>query len=138
MKTIRDIISEISEVEARAAVYYASRYIKQAALLLESGKDVFSEDRRSAPSESIQAATLAIIAAIETKEKCAAEKFSDEQWKKWIDVLLKIEHSLECTDSDAARRNALAFVRTLRLPTVMQVAQPSGRAYGSPAAGSAR
>ena len=61
MKTLYHLVSTLNASDARSAMYYLSRYLKQAAKFEKYGKDIFEDDKRSAPSDSIRNLTLAMI-----------------------------------------------------------------------------
>ena len=116
MKSIHECIATLSTGDARSALYYLSRYLKQAAHFKNYRKDVFEDTQRSAPSEVIRQTTRELITLIEDAEGKRADDFDNPTYSKWAILVRKIENGLdpELTASDLAR--ARKFLDEFDLP----------------------
>jgi hypothetical protein len=116
---IRPIIAGAPVNEARAALYYASRYVKQAGSFEQYDKDIFEEDDRSAPNDAVRALTLAVIQFIEKFEELPAAQFSFETVGRILNHIVTVDGALEAPPSNAAQMRAEAALGDM-------VAPPSG------------
>ena len=116
MKSIHERIATLNTGNARSALYYLSRYLKQAAHFKDYRKDIFEDTQRSAPSEVIRQTTFELIKLIEDAEGKLAYDFDDLTYSKWARFVRKIENGLdpELTESDLAR--ARKFLDEFDLP----------------------
>lgn len=116
MKSIRDRVSALTTSDARSALYYLSRYLKQAAHFKDYRKDVFEDTERSSPSEGVRRATIEMIKFIEDVEGISASAFDDPTYMRWSTHVREIESGLdpEMTESDLAR--AKKFLDEFGLP----------------------
>ena len=116
MNSIQEHVAALSTGDARSALYYLSRYLKQAAHFKDYRKDVFEDTQLSAPSEAIRRSTLEMIKFIEDCEGRPASDFDDPTYAKWANLVQKIESGLdpELTESDIAR--ARRFLDEFGLP----------------------
>lgn len=105
MKNLNDLLTDLSRSEARSALYYLSRFLKQAAFFKQYGKNVFEDTDRSAPSTEVRNVTLAMIDLIERVEGVAASEFNDATYKAWATETRQLERRLdpELTAADLAR-----------------------------------
>nr|WP_315495344.1 hypothetical protein [uncultured Rhodoferax sp.] len=116
MKSIQENVAALSISDARSALYYLSRHLKQASHFKDYRKDVFEDTQRSAPSQAVRQATLEMIKFIEECEGMPASNFDDPTYTKWASFVQKVENSLdpELTESDLAR--ARKFLDEFGLP----------------------
>lgn len=116
MKTINHLLSNISVSDARSALYYLSRYLKQAATYEEYGKDIFEDATRNYPSGEVRALTLSLIEFIEREQGVKAAEFDDDTYLFWSDHVSEVEESLdpEATPSEVER--ATEFVNSISVP----------------------
>lgn len=105
MNSIQEHIAALSTSDARSALYYLSRYLKQAAYFKDYRKDIFEDTQRSAPSEAVRQSTCEMMKFIEEREEMPAAQFDDSTYAKWANLVRKTENGLdpELTDSDLAR-----------------------------------
>jgi hypothetical protein len=117
MNTIDHLVSVLDKSDARSTLYYLSRYLKQAAHLDASGKDIFIDDERSAPTESVILNTLSIIEFIEMAEGVPAAEFDNEAYARWADHVADVERSLQSAISEDVMARAKEFIETTVVPT---------------------
>jgi hypothetical protein len=105
MNSIQDKVAALTTGNARSALYYLSRYLKQAAHFNAYRKDVFEDTERSAPSKVVRQATLEMIRSIEDAEGIPASAFDDQTYRRWAARVREIENALdpELTETDLAR-----------------------------------
>jgi hypothetical protein len=113
---LRPIVANLPINDARAALYYAIRYFKQAGFSDHYPKDIFDEDERSAPNETIRALTLALIKSIEDFEGQPAAEFSSQAVGRILDPLATVDAELEAPPSEGTRRNAEAALQNIVPP----------------------
>lgn len=116
MNSLQERVATLSTRDARSALYYLSRYLKQAAHFKDYRKDVFEDTHRSAPSEAIRQTTLELIKLIEDAEGKAASEFDDTTYSRWAALVRRVENDLdpELTESDFER--ARKFLDEFGLP----------------------
>jgi hypothetical protein len=116
MKTINHLLTHVRIADARSALYYLSRYLKQAAIYERHEKDIFDEADQSSPSEEVRALTLSLIAFIEREQGIKAAQFDDDTYDFWSDHVSEVEASLdpEATPSEVER--AREFVNAFAMP----------------------
>lgn len=117
MKLLNDHLMHLTTSDARSALYYLSRYLKQAAFFKSYRKDVFEDDLRSVPSEAVRSATLAMISSIEQFEGTPALKFDDATYSKWMAAVRGIENGLDPDPTEAALQRAREFVNSIEIPS---------------------
>lgn len=117
MKSIQEHVAALSTSDGRSALYYLSRYLKQAAHFKDYRKDIFEDTQRSAPSEAVRQSTFEMISFIEDTEGMPASDFDDPTYVRWANLVQRIESSLdpELTESDIAR--AKRFLDEFGLPS---------------------
>lgn len=120
MKDLYPLLSALPVDEARSALYYLCRYIKQAAIQDEYGKDIFDDDSRSAPSDVVCATTLKMIAFIEGLEGKPASEFDDGLFHFWIDHTFEVEDRLDPAISPRDADLAAAFLASMPKPKVKE------------------
>ncbi|MEI6133231.1 MAG: hypothetical protein WCQ41_10480 [Bacillota bacterium] len=118
MKTIHNLLSNLNISDARSALYYLSRYLKQAPYYEKYEKDIFDDAQRSYPNESIRSVTLALIKFIEQTEQTPIAKFDDATYIRWSDHVEEVESGLDPEASLAEIEQATAFANTMNLPSV--------------------
>ncbi|EJL51627.1 hypothetical protein PMI09_04417 [Rhizobium sp. CF122] len=116
MRHVRDMISNISQPDARSAIYYVSRYVKQAEYFEKYKKDVFEEVYESAPSEDIWSLAVAMISAIESEEGAKIAELSDQRNLELLEELLAIEDELVPEPSSREAGDAEEFIKRMETP----------------------
>jgi hypothetical protein len=120
MESLLPLISSLSTSDARSALYYLSRHLKQAALFKAYRKDIFEDEKRSSPSKVVRNATLEMLRYIESVEGKPASKFSDRTYSKWASRIADVESKLDPEASDREAEQARKFVDDMDLPPVRQ------------------
>ncbi|MGI0014267.1 MAG: hypothetical protein ACREBU_12630 [Nitrososphaera sp.] len=118
MNSIHPLVSHLCVSDGRSALYYLSRYLKQAEQFERYGKDIFVDEERSSPSDEVRKATLSIIRFIEEAEGISAAKFDELTYKKWTDHVAEVEAKLDPVASAAEVERARKFVEDMELPPV--------------------
>ncbi len=116
----RDAIEQalvgLSPIDARAALYYLSRYLKQAALFEDYAKDIFDDDERAAPTDDVRGRTLQMIEYIEAAEGATAAEFDDDTYIRWTREVQRVESTLEDEPSPEEVARATQFLDAMVLP----------------------
>lgn len=120
MENLQSLLAGKSISEARSALYYLSRYLKQAAHYERYKKDIFEDSQRSYPTESVQSLTKRLIEFIERSENASASQFDDATYVRWSDRIGEVESGLDPEPSAAEIERAESFVNTMRLPGVSE------------------
>ncbi len=120
MKDIYPIISTLSVDDARSSLYYLCRYIKQASIQKVYEKDIFDDDRRSAPSNIARATTLNLIAFIENLEGMTASEFDEDTFHYWIDHTIEIEDRLDPAMTSNEFKRAEEFLNSMPKPKLRE------------------
>ncbi|MGS0544018.1 hypothetical protein HXW87_07725 [Pseudomonas sp. Y5-11] len=118
MKDIRAIIATASISDARDALYYVSRYLKQAPSFSEYEKDIYEDGDNSQPSDEVRELTRALILFIESVAQKHAEDFDDETYMEWFDQIATIEKELEPEPSEEEIIRATDFIEKMLIPTI--------------------
>ncbi len=116
MKSIKHLLSDISVSDARSALYYLSRYLKQAAVYEEYQKDIFEDTARSSPAESIRTLTLSLIDFIEREQGMKASEFDDKTYALWSDHVTEVEEGLDPGATPEELERATTFVNAISMP----------------------
>lgn len=116
MEIISSIISGVSIGDARAVLYYLSRYLKMASHYDEYKKDIFEDDIRSYPNEEIRSLTLVAVTEIEKIENRKVADFDDSTYTKWSDLVDSLESSLDPVPTLEEVEKASAFSESIILP----------------------
>jgi hypothetical protein len=116
MDSIQPALVGLSSSDARSALYYLSRYLKQAALFAEYGKDIFDDDQRAAPGPAVKQSTLAMIALVEQSEGAPAARFDDDTYFRWADHVEAIEGAIQANPSPEEVARAAQFLESIVLP----------------------
>ena len=113
---IREIIKGYETADIRSAFYYTSRYIKQAEYFDEYSKDIFADEKRSAPNDIVRELTLELIRAIEHEEGARAASFVKEIAFRIIREITSVEDTLSVEFSDEELAHASNFVASIDVP----------------------
>lgn len=108
---IWEVLDRVSLEDARACLYYAGRYIKQADHFNKYKKDVFEEEGRSTVTDQVRDLTLRLVGEIEAREGRSADVFDDETVIRLLDEISSVEDGLvpELTEAESARARALSI-----------------------------
>lgn len=120
MLDINNLIQGFDVADARSAIYYASRYIKQAQRFNEYGKDIFEEEARSAPSEVVRRLSLDIVAAIEAHEGVKAADLGHERIFSLLNHLTSLERTLGLDFSEDELAAAARFAASISPPSTTE------------------
>ena len=107
---ITEIIESCSPEVARSSLYYAARYIKQAANFEKYEKDIFDDEAHNLPTQQVRNTTLKIVAAIEDLEGSKAAYFNDQTIIRVLDEITDAEAALvpEFSEDEKNRLERLA------------------------------
>jgi hypothetical protein len=120
MLDIRKFIEGVEVADARSAIYYVSRYVKQAASFDEYGKNIFEDEERSAPSEAVCRLALNIIKAIEAHEGVKIAGLKDDRTVELLDFLTLCERDLGSQFSDAELAVAAKITASISAPPIKE------------------
>ena len=121
MESIKNLLVALSPSDARATLYYLSRYLKQAKYYEEYKKDYFEDDYRSYPGEEIRRATLRLKDAIEVQERAPVAAFDESTYFKWAEIIDEIEIALDPETSIEDAERADAFIDSMSDPGVKEI-----------------
>src|SRR5689334_13291377 len=116
MKTINHLLSGTSISDSRSALYYLSRYLKQAKHYEEYQKDIFEDTKRGYPSESVRALTSSLIEFIEQQQGMRAAQFDRDTYLAWADHVSEVESALDPDATPAELERATKFVNAISMP----------------------
>lgn len=116
MHNLEDFLFGFEAFSKRSALYYLTRYIKQAAIFHEYQKDIFVEAHGSEPSEEVKALTINLIEAVEKNAKKSAKDFSEEELNYWMDTISDIEDRIDEEPTEQQISNALAELDRFSIP----------------------
>ena len=117
MSTLRAYLEGVDDADARSALYYLGRYVKQASYFDEYGKDIFEDEARSAPSEDVKELTRRMIAAVEEREAMLASDFTEAQFMRLIQEITALESELGPEVSDEESKRVQRFMDSFQTPT---------------------
>lgn len=120
MNIAENLISGRSVSEARSALYYVSRYLKQASHFEQYKKDVFEDSARDYPDQNTIDLTWAIISAIESEQGIPATDFNDSIYERWAVEVARWEDSLDPAPSPAELEVASDFSISMKMPKESQ------------------
>jgi hypothetical protein len=89
-----DLIIDVKTEDARSALYYVSRYVKQAKYFEKYGKDIFEDIERSAPSDNVKILAKKIINAIEGDAQKPLTNFRIDEAVAVLNQVTSFERSL--------------------------------------------
>jgi hypothetical protein len=115
MLDISKLVKGLEAADVRAAIYYASRYIKQAENFDKYSKDIFEDEKRSAPNPTVRRLALNIIEAIEADEGMKAANLNFDRVVEVLDHITSFERDL-LTSSDAELAAADEFIANIGAP----------------------
>ncbi|MDP2313781.1 MAG: hypothetical protein Q8P41_12810 [Pseudomonadota bacterium] len=119
MINIRAVVAGFPIAVARAALYYASRYFKQASYFEKYDKDIFEDDGLySDPSEDVRQLALRVIQCIESAEGRRATELDDETALRLLDDIIEVEQELDPEADEETRARALESMRSMEAPSV--------------------
>ncbi len=116
MKTIKPLLSTIEVSDARSALYYLSRYLKQATIFEKYQKDIFEDTERSYPTEFVRKLTISLIDFIEHEQGMKASEFDLDTYSLWSDHVTEIEEGLDPEPTPEELERANTFVNAISMP----------------------
>lgn len=116
MQRILIELKNLSGLDSRAAIYYFSRYLKQAAHFDEYNKDFFEDDTEAYPSIVVQNATRSLIRVAEESEGVPISKFNDITYQKWAKIMEDIEAGIDRQASPEELAKADIFINAISTP----------------------
>lgn len=116
MNYLRQIIAEYEPSKARAALYYVSRYVKQAEYFDKYKKDIFDDVEESAPTEETWKLSVRMIEAIEEEEDAKVADLPDQRASELLDGLIALEDELVPELSEIDAGNADNFIERMEKP----------------------
>ncbi|MBP1130866.1 hypothetical protein JOE25_002440 [Serratia sp. PL17] len=116
MKNFNDIIKGVNTSDARSALYYLGRYLKQAEYYIQYGKDFFEDDYQSKPTEEAKGLTLKLIDFIESYQEKKASDFTDEEYMFWVEKLNEVESKLDPEPTEEQRKLAESIINEIFQP----------------------
>ncbi|WVT78034.1 hypothetical protein QM996_31405 (plasmid) [Sinorhizobium chiapasense] len=117
MTSLTDVLAGVTDANARAALYYVGRYVKQARNFRTRNKDVFDDERRSAPSTVVKSLAQGLIAAIEEREGVRAEEFALDRMLTILREIAALERELGPDVSNEEAKRAARFFIEFDLPS---------------------
>lgn len=118
MLNIHKLIEGFEAADARSALYYVSRYIKQAESFDEYKKDIFEDERQSAPSQAVRSLAVIIIKAIEAHEGSKAADVAFDRIVELLDHISSVERNLGFEFTDAELASAEEFTSGIVPPPI--------------------
>lgn len=115
MTSLDSLLNNVAEADARAALYYVGRYVKQARNFVSYDKDIFDDERRSAPNNAVKSLARILIDAIEEREGLRAEEFEYDRMLTVIREIAAIERNLGPEISDEEVQRVGEFVTEFNL-----------------------
>jgi hypothetical protein len=112
MNIIAKLLSGKTVGEARSALYYLSRYLKQADHFEKYKKDIFEDAIRDYPDQE----TISLTWAIVSEQGISATAFNDSIYKKWATEVANWENSLDPEPSPAELEAASNFSNSMEMP----------------------
>jgi len=117
MEALNKILETYDRFEKRSALYYLTRYIKQAKIFNDYKKDIFIDGIESNPSEKVQHLTLQMIDIVEDIAKKKAIDFTDKEFLYWMDTIAELEDNIDTEPSEEQIQKALNEIRKFEVPT---------------------
>lgn len=116
METIKKILEDYNLFEKRSALYYLTRYIKQATVFKNYEKDIFVDDKNSSPSEIVKSITRNLIVVVEKTANKNAIEFDEKEFLFWMDTIADIEDKLDIEPDEIQVQNALKTLSNFETP----------------------
>jgi hypothetical protein len=116
MADLAEILNGKSREDVVGALYYASRYIKQANHLSKYEKDIFDDDEKSAPSPDVKRLTWEIVGWVEAKEGLRAGDFDSPTLVRVIVYLGQVSKQFGTELSADELRGAQAAIAGMKIP----------------------
>jgi len=117
METLKNSLNAYDRFEKRSALYYLTRYIKQAKIFNKYKKDIFIDGLESYPSEKVQNLTLEMIDIIEDVAKKKAIDFTDKEFNYWMDTIAELEDNIDIELSEELTQKALNEILNFKIPS---------------------
>jgi hypothetical protein len=121
MLDIRKVIAGVDTADARSALYYVSRYIKQAEYFKRYAKDIFEDEQRSSPNDTVRELANEIISRIQSNEGMKAEFFSYDRIVVLLEEISACESELGPNFSEAELAAAAEFAARMGDPEVKRL-----------------
>ncbi len=116
MEIIENLLKDYILSEKRSALYYLTRYIKQAKVFKNYEKDIFVDDKNSSPTEKVKALTLNLIDIIEKVADKKAVEFDEKEFFFWMDTIADIEDNLDNEPNETQVQKALKALDNFETP----------------------
>jgi hypothetical protein len=116
MITIESLLKDCSIFEQRSALYYLSRFIKQADTFEDYKKDIFVDGLESIPGEKVISKTYEMIDFIEKAAGKKASQFNDEEFYFWMDKIAEIEDNIDTEPSEEQIQKAIIELNKFDIP----------------------
>lgn len=116
METINKLLEDYELSEKRSALYYLTRYIKQAKIFKDYKKDIFVDDKNSIPTEKVKSLTLSLIDIVEQTANKKAIEFDEKEFYFWMDAIAVIEDNLDIEPNETQIQNALKTLGNFETP----------------------
>jgi len=117
METLKNSLNAYDRFEKRSALYYLTRYIKQAKIFNKYKKDIFIDGLESYHSEKVQNLTLEMIDIIEDVAKKKAIDFTDKEFNYWMDTIAELEDNIDIELSEELTQKALNEILNFKIPS---------------------
>lgn len=117
MEILNNLLNAYERFEKRSALYYLTRYVKQAKIFNKYKKDIFIDGIESNPSEKIQHLTLKMIDIIEEVAKKKAIDFTDKEFNYWMDTIAELEDNIDTEPSEELTQKAINEILNFKIPS---------------------
>lgn len=117
MIDLEKITQDFDSADVRSALYYVSRYVKQASSFKIYSKNIFDDPQGSEPSEAVIDLSNNIIYELSNKYG-DLEEISREKTLFILDQISEFETELTSEASEDELRRAEEFVRSLENPPI--------------------
>lgn len=117
MDELKNILETSDKFEKRSALYYLTRYVKQAKIFHNYKKNIFIDGIESNPSEKVKIVTLKMIEFIEESANKKAVDFSHEEFLYWMDLIAELEDSIDTEPSEDQIQKALNAIQKFETPS---------------------
>ncbi len=117
MQAIEELLKEFDAATQRAALYYLTRHIKQAAIFNEYQKNIFMEASDSEPSKEVKELTLTLIEVVEKTAGKKANEFSRVEFETWMDNIADIEDTIDDEPEAQQVHKAISELEKFSIPS---------------------